>query len=200
MSESSASTAAELVKVVPAILKLLLFAAVFCLLYTPILDISNAIAARVKSGAQAEIGPIKLEAIKTSPAALKAPTSEIVVSTDPSLDAKREQIYEQTQRFFVSHRLYPSEEPGQTYDIWIYLVPHKKQLREVESVSYYFGARAWGNRVFTSKDRGKSFGVVVSAYGPMLALVNVHLKNGKTIETWAYIDFENGSLGSRGGV
>lgn len=40
----------------------------------------------------------------------------------------------------------------------------------------------------------------MSEYGPMLAYVIITLDDDSTIETWSYIDFENGSMGSRRGV
>lgn len=200
MPEKTSSASTEAIKILPSLLWIVCAILAFIVFYTPIKDITYAVAERIKLGAKAEIGPLKLEAIKVSPTTLSAPSPSLSVSVDPSLAEKREAIYKDNQNFFISHRLYPSKERGQTYDIWIYVVPHKKDLDSIKSASYYFGDAAWGNRVFTSLDRGKSFGVVVSAYGPMLAYVTIELKDGSTIETWSYIDFENGSLGNRGGV
>lgn len=203
MSEEKPSSRAEFFKMFPSLLWVVFAMCAFLYLHEPIYDFTLSVAARIKAGAQAEIGPLKLEAIKISPEGENAPTSSITISVDkslPSLKDKRADIYKKNQNYFVAHRLYPSKEAGQTYDIWIYLVPHKKNLEDVKSASYYFGDSAWKNKLFTSDDRGKSFGIVVSAYGPMLAYVIIELKNGDKIETWSYIDFENGSLGSRGGV
>ncbi len=189
----------SLVSSLPSLLWVVFAIIGFIVLYQPIRDVAYAIAARIKSGAQTELGPIKLEEIKITAKALTLPSSAISVSTDPSLNAERKNIYSKNHYYFITHRLYPSIEEGQTYDIWIYVTPHGKGIGDIKDVSYYFGP-AWGDRVYTSKDRGKSFGIVVSAFGPMLAYVTINLKNGEAIETWSYIDFENGSLGSRGGI
>jgi hypothetical protein len=98
------------------------------------------------------------------------------------------------------HRLFPSAIEGQLYDILIYLIPHsghtKGNLDDVTQVDYYFGS-AWGHHVFTSKDRGKRFATVVSAFGSgFLCLARVHLRNGNTFTATRYIDFESGALGS----
>ena len=107
----------------------------------------------------------------------------------------RDEIYEHYHNLFIAHRLFPSHEPGQTYDIWIYLVAHKTDLDQVEKVEYYFG-EAWRHNVFVSADRGKRFGVLASAYGSgFLCLARVFLKEGESFPTWRYIDFEAGTRG-----
>lgn len=199
-NETQVSAKTEFIKVLPPLIWVIFAIITFITLYGPIRDFALAVSFRVKSGAQAEIGPLKLAEIKIDPQKISSPpSSSISLSVDESLERKRRNIYEQNKYFFIAHRLYPSKEVGQTYDIWIYIVPHKKGIEEIKSVSYFFGP-TWGNTVYTSIDRGKSFGVVVSAYGPMLTYVTINLNNGEKIETWSYIDFENGSLGSRGGV
>ena len=202
MSEenNTSSPRAEFVKILPSLVWVAFAIVGFLILLTPIKDFSNAVSARVKSGAHMEIGPLKLQELKVGTQGIVPKSSEIAWEQRPDMEVKRQAVYEKTKEYFVAHKLYPSKEEGQTYDIWIYVIPHKKGIAEIESVSYFFGP-AWGNKAFTSKDRGKGFGVLVSAYGPMLTYVEITLKSEEeVIETWSYIDFENGSLGSRGGV
>ena len=198
-TESAAGRGGDWAKAFPGILWVLFAAVAFWLLYSPIEDLARAVAARVKAGAAAEFGPVKLEAIKISRESLSAPSLEITSARHPELESERREIYRKNHNLFVAHRLFPSRDEGQTYDIWIYLVPHKTSLDDVRSARYYLGP-AWGENAFTSTDRGKSFGIVVSAYGPVLALIEIELNSGEKISTWAYIDFEGGFLGNRGGV
>ena len=198
--EKTGTTAAEFIKTLPSFAWIVLAASIFYFLFVPIRDLSYAVAARVKSGARAELGPLKLEEIRVTARGPSRTSSKITVTQDKSLSEKLDKVRKDTQDYYVAHRLYPSEKAGQTYDIWIYVVPFKKTIDDIKSASYYFGSGPWGDRVFTSLDRGKSFGIVVSAYGPMLAHVTIELKTGEKIESWSYIDFENGALGDRGGV
>jgi hypothetical protein len=121
--------------------------------------------------------------------------SAVRSSTDDSRALARKQKYEENHSLFIAHRLFPSEQPNQTYDIWIYLISHKTDMNAVDRVEYFFG-ESWNNQVFTSSDRGKRFGVLASAHGSgFLCLASVFFKDGRQFDTWRYIDFEQGEWG-----
>ncbi len=110
---------------------------------------------------------------------------------------------EPNRRLFLVHRLAPSKQPNQLYDILIYLIPHKDAtLACVQKVDYYFGHH-WNNRIFTSIDRASGFAISTSAFGPFVCTAEIHFtdkentdkKNPKMI--WRYIDFEMGTIGKK---
>ena len=94
------------------------------------------------------------------------------------------------------HRVAPSNQPSQLYDVIIYLLPHKDAiLNNISKVEYYLGPH-WGNRIFTSVDRANGFPISTSAYGPVVCTAELHFTDGEKCIVWRYIDFEMGSLGT----
>ena len=192
---STDALATTLVPILPSILWVI-FAA-FALFYFRghIRRIAEAVVCRLESGADVKLGPVELSAIRVKEDPRAGIGSSVSAFKDEARAPLRRGIYAQYRKLFVAHRLFPSQEPNQTYDIWIYIVAHKADLDNVERVEYFFG-EAWGNEVFVSGDRGKRFGVLASAYGSgFLCLAKIHLRNGESIDTWRYIDFEQGDRG-----
>lgn len=108
---------------------------------------------------------------------------------------ERKQYYEPNRKIFLVHRLAPSRDPKQLYDILIYLLPHEgATLAGVQKVEYYFG-RSWGDRIFTSIDRANGFPISTSAYGPFVCTAEVFFTDGASTMLWRYIDFEMGTVG-----
>ena len=107
---------------------------------------------------------------------------------------ERKAYYDPNRRIFLVHRLRPSIEANQLYDILIYLVPHKDAtLACVQKVDYYFG-RHWKKRIFTSIDRSRGFSIATSAYGPFVCTAEVYFTDGTSTIIWRYIDFEMGPV------
>jgi hypothetical protein len=167
-----------------------------------IIDLFRALVLRVKTGAALKIFSIEFGAIRVSPNALPS-NGSIAAHQDPTGQwaKRREGVYGDNHLLFIAHRLFPSEIPGQLYDVLVYLIPHRARgqtLRGIERVEYYFGA-SWGDRVFSTSDSGNRFGIVVAAYGTgFLCLAKVFFRDGQTIDAWRYIDFEMGPLGDGG--
>lgn len=157
--------------------------------------IAEAVVKRLESGADVKLGPLELSAIRIKEDPRAGIGSSVTAFKDEARAPLRRRKYTEFHNLFVAHRLFPSIEPTQTYDIWIYVVAHKSDLDNVDRVEYFFG-EAWCNEVFVSSDRGKRFGVLASAYGSgFLCLAKIHLRDGEAIDTWRYIDFEHGDRG-----
>lgn len=110
---------------------------------------------------------------------------------------QREQYYKPNRNIQLVHRIAPSMQPGQLYDILVYVVPHHDgSLLSVQSVEYYFG-RSWDNNIFTSIDRARNFAVATSAYGPMMCTAEIHFTDGEVATIGRYIDFEMGAIGTQ---
>ncbi len=121
-----------------------------------------------------------------------------VRATKKDMDA-RDAIYDSTRSLMLAHRIRPSKNPGQKYDISIFLVRKfsKNQttarFNDVDHVEYYlgkwFGGKAYGSKyVVRTSDNG--FAMTTSAYGSPLCVAKIHFHDGTMAETSRYLDFE----------
>lgn len=153
---------------------------------------------RVKTGSQIRIASFELGACYVSPHTTSTEKLGLLqVRDDPEniRYQERQQYYEPNRRVFLVHRIAPSRDPHQLYDIAIYLLPHRNSnLVAVQRVEYYFG-RSWGNRVFSSVDRANNFLISTSAYGPFVCTAQVSFTDGTFTMLWRYVDFEMGAIG-----
>ncbi len=183
---------------------LLWFGLVLLALFTyrhEIRDFVQTVGLRLKSGASVkilsvEIGPVY---VATTGATVdnRFIQSRVDDERDPSKTRyeERKQYSEPVRKIFLVHRLSPSKQPKQLYDVLAFLKAGKgASLLDVEKVEYYFG-KHWGNRIFTSTNKWNSFAIGTSAYGPFLCTAHVFFNDGYVAKTWRYIDFEMGSVG-----
>lgn len=112
----------------------------------------------------------------------------------------RAKEYERSNNLVLVHEYKPSEQKGQVFDIFIYLIRHEKNstkpkrvgFEEVEKVEFYFGS-AWGHQVYTvTAENNVMLGVRTHAYGTFLATCRITFKDpNKAPEiVYRYIDFE----------
>jgi hypothetical protein len=99
------------------------------------------------------------------------------------------------------HTLEPSDDPGQVFDIMLYLYRHRPDnagspfgLTDVAKAEFYLGP-AWNDKVFTCHNDGSGgyIGIKVSAYGTFMCLCRVTFTDGETVVLDRYIDFESAS-------
>jgi hypothetical protein len=111
---------------------------------------------------------------------------------------QREQYYLPSRKVLLVHRIAPSRQPGMLYDVQLFLCPHTRSgstLASVAKVEYYFG-RHWGNQIFVSIDRARSFMISTSAYGPFMCTAELFFSDGERVFINRYVDFEMGGIGS----
>ena len=161
--------------------------------------ILGSIVTRLKLGAEVKLWHIELGSIKVASDHQNI-SHHIKSFVDEGREVERDRVYAQNENIFISHRLFVSQEKNQTYDVLIYLVGHKdSRINEIVEVEYYLGQH-WGHNVFCSTDRKKRFAIVVSAFGAgFLCLAKIHFNDGDVVETWRYIDFDAGVIGSTKG-
>lgn len=154
---------------------------------------------RIRGGAAVKIFGIEFGGIRV--ASNGRPTSKRIsarIDENGKWREARNRLYEQNKHVFIAHRLFPSEQSGQTYDILVYLMPHSDRggtLTGITHVEYYFG-NAWGNQVFTANDCSNRFAILISAFGEgFLCTARLHFLDKSIVDTWRYIDFEMGPLG-----
>jgi hypothetical protein len=194
--------AAELAAILPS-LAWFLFALVALLLFQKTLrDLLHVAIWRIKTGSPLKIASFELGASYVSPQAdfaNKGKTFAVRVDENDERYTERKHYYEPNRYLFLVHRIAPSKQPNQLYDILIYLIPHHEHaagLASVRKVEYYFG-KSWGKRIFTSIDRANSFAISTSAYGAFVCTAKVYFADDSTQPEmlWRYIDFEMGSIG-----
>jgi hypothetical protein len=157
---------------------------------------------RVRLGAGLKVGSIELGQAYVDPSQGTV-TGGFVKAVRKDADgrrhAEREKYYQPNRLVMLVHRIVPSEQPGQLYDILIYLIPHPGSdatLTGVKRVEYYFG-KSWGQNIFASEDRAHGFAIATSAYGPFTCTAEIHFSDGHVAMVARYIDFEMGAVGSQ---
>jgi hypothetical protein len=111
------------------------------------------------------------------------------VATADEWNRLRGGIYVANHDLFLVHMLSPSKEPGQVFDIFIYLRKHKARDTPDVAFAEFFLGKYWGNRVFRVANKGKLVGLSTSAYGEFLCVCRVTLKDGAQVMLERYIDF-----------
>lgn len=160
--------------------------------------ILRAVRQRIEHGSALKVGPIEVgedleELDLVRPA---APNAQLAPVPPGGIDwaAERQHLYDDARHIFLAHVIEPSQDPGQEYDVYIYLKPHKgHSLSEVESAEFFFG-HYWGTEVFGEIPKGEVCGVRTSAYGPFVCTCRVHFRDGYVSFQSRYIDFEMGRV------
>lgn len=145
--------------------------------------------------------PIISAELENLPEAPQRPPSPLESSpTDWQLERDREKA--RTHGYMLVHVYRPSAEPGQVFDIFIFIVryqkgatgPPKRKFREIEKAEFFFG-ESWGNEVFSVSNTGDIIGVRTHAWGTFLATCRVTFKDQdrEHIILHRYIDFEMAS-------
>jgi hypothetical protein len=186
----------ELVSAIPTLLWCILLSGIIFAFRLDIRQILRLLVARLQQGSSVKLGSIEIGAVIAIPARMeKADASRAARRDDGRRKAEREEYYERSRRVMLVHRLSPSTEEGELYDILIYVIPALRgSVSGVAQVEYFFGGHGWGDRIFTATDRSRGFPVLTAAYGPFLCTANVIFTDGSSMILHRYIDFEMGNL------
>ncbi len=174
---------------------------------TQIQALADALAERARNSPfKAKVGPLEFdigELKDLKPVSPEKPAASSVspadMATAEERRKQRQAIYQQNRDLFVTHVLTPAAQPGQQYDIYIYLIRHDgdedvpKDLSDVVKAEFFFGSY-WDNQIFTGTWAGTRLGVRTSAYGPFLCTCLVTFADGYQAMIYRYIDFEMGQL------
>lgn len=157
---------------------------------------------RVRLGAGLKFGSVEIGQAYVNPSQGTVSGGFVRVvrkDIDGERHAERERYYQPNRLLMLVHRIEPSDQAGQLYDILIYLVPHptsEATLAGVKRVEYYFG-KSWAQNIFGSEDRAHGFAITTSAFGPFVCTAEIHFSDGHKAMVSRYIDFEMGALGSQ---
>lgn len=154
-------------------------------------ELFEAIRQRIRAGSSFKAGPVELGADLKG--LERVPPSG--PDSDPPEDdwsKERDGIYQSNGGLFLAHIIEPSDEEGQEYDIFIYLLRHKSEyFDDIEKAEFFLG-KYWDNKVFTETPKDGLIGIATSAYGPLLCTCRVTMKDGTVVRLNRYIDFEMG--------
>jgi len=157
---------------------------------------------RIRLGASLKLGSVEIGQAYVDPSQGTVSGGFVRVArkdSDGRRHAERENYYQPNRLLMLVHRIVPSDQPRQLYDILIYLVPHPTSdatLAGVKRVEYYFG-KSWGQNIFASEDRAHGFAIATSAYGPFVCTAEIHFSDEHVAMVSRYIDFEMGALGAQ---
>jgi hypothetical protein len=113
-----------------------------------------------------------------------------VTETPDEWNARRNRIYTDHRGVFLTHIIKPSSRPGQTFDVFIYLIRHKSEdLSDVRFAEFFLGPY-WDNRVFPAVQQNGFIGISTSAYGTFLCVCRITFTDGAHVYIERYIDFE----------
>ncbi len=180
-----------------SLFKWIIFAALIIFwLREQIISIAGSLAFRIKHGASLKLASFELGPNYVAPDKdLKPMSSTLESRHDKGDERERERIqyYRPNRGIMLVHRIVPSAQKGQRYDILIYLIPHKDAtIASISKVEYYFGTY-WKSQIFTVYDRARNFPIATSAYGEFVCTAKLHFSDGETCILSRYIDFEMGS-------
>jgi len=128
------------------------------------------------------------------------PDSDQGPALETDLESQRKSTYAQSAGIFLVHQLRPSAEPGQLYDVGLFLVAHEDQttgkahrLGEVDRVEYQLGPR-FGSKPIVIKDGRLGFRLNTSAHGPFVCAARVYFRDPQVppVLLTRYVDFVNG--------
>lgn len=125
---------------------------------------------------------------------LRGPISE----TPDEWNVRRNAVYLDHRNVFLTHVIRPSSKPGQTFDVFIYLIRHKADDFSDILVAEFFLGKYWDNKVFPAIEQDGFVGISTSAYGPFLCVCRVTFKDGTHVYLERYIDFEAQRTGGAG--
>lgn len=150
---------------------------------------------RLKAGAPIKLSAFELGAVQVAPDR-RVPANPNLVRADETGEFKALREKTRELSLFLVHRLSPSAEDGQLYDVAIYVVTGLRAgtLKTVNQVEYYFGEH-WNRNVYTSLDRASGFSISTSAWAPFTCTARLHFTDGREPEVLhRFIDFEMGPL------
>lgn len=168
-----------------------------------LIEIFNLLIERIKRGGSIKAGPIEIgEDLKKLEYVMPKEQDEKIKIGSAGIEREkhRTKIYEESKGIFLTHIITPSEQVGQSYDIFIYLIRHNtKHFNDVEKAEFFFG-HMWGNKVFTETQKNGIIGIRTSAYCPFLCTCVIKFTNGEEISISRYIDFETAKICFAGGI
>ncbi len=181
---------------VPTVLWVVFLGAVIVAFRHELKGLLVALLGRLQQGASMKIGGVEVGAVVAIPSKLeKTEHSKTSRIDDGRRHQERDQYYAAARRVMLVHRLFPTTEAGQLYDILIYLVPaYRGTLSGVDRVEYFFGGYGWQNKVFVAADRSRWFPVLTAAYGPFLCTAEVFFTDGQSVILHRFVDFEMGNV------
>lgn len=197
MEEFTNLTGTDLVNLITFFSKVIILF-LLIIFYKPFKQILSLLIFKLKTGSHIKIASLEIE---TSPFFVN-PKSKIksssVISAKEDKDnyrqEERELYYQPNRHVFLVHKIFPSENHDQLYDVLIYLIPHKDAtLINIQKVEYFFG-HYWDNQIFTSTDRANGFPISTSAFGHFVCTAKVYFTDGYSAIIWRYIDFEMGNI------
>jgi TIR domain len=111
------------------------------------------------------------------------------------------QEYNRTEGYMLVHVYRPSTGPGQEFDVFIFVVRHRRgtegppqrNFDEIQKAEFFFGP-GWGNKIFPVDNTDDLIGVRTQAWGTFFAACRLTFTdpNRDPISLYRYVDFEMG--------
>src|SRR5260370_23751461 len=128
-TQSSANAYTVLSQVLPTVAWAIFFGAILCWLREDLKGLISQLRSRIRLGASIKIASFELGSAYVAPGNSfpdKKGPIEGHLDDKGAFQEEAERFRLPTRNIFLVHRVAPSREPGQLYDIQIYLHPHKE--------------------------------------------------------------------------
>ena len=113
-----------------------------------------------------------------------------VTETPDEWNQRRNTVYSNHRKVFLTHVCRPSSKSGQLFDVFIYLIRHKSEdFSDVLAAEFFLGPH-WENKVFPAVAENGFIGISTSAYGTFLCICRVTFTDRTQLFLERYIDFE----------
>lgn len=119
----------------------------------------SALLGRVQHGASMRLAGVEIGSSVALPnQVLKSEHSKTAKQDDGSRQLERDKYYENARRVMLVHRLFPSTEPGQVYEILIYLLPARSAtLAGVKELSIFLAVTVGITKCLPLETEAKAF-------------------------------------------
>ena len=146
-----------------------------------------------------QLTPIPPQGTTGAPVSDATPSKDVAAQPASAswMDARDAEL-RRTRGLFLVHRYKPSKEPGQKYDVTIFLLRHvpgespnqREGFSEIEKMELYLGP-SWGTEPFTAPNNGGPIGIRTAAWGSFLAIGRITFRDGTApLSLKRYVDFE----------
>jgi hypothetical protein len=115
---------------------------------------------------------------------------EPTIETSDAWNVRRNGVKTANRNVFLTHIIKPSTEPGQLFDVFLYLLRQDTEVFSDIAFAEFFFGKYWENKVFPAAEENGFIGISTSAYGPFLAICRVTFQDGGEVYLERYIDFE----------
>jgi hypothetical protein len=176
-----------LIQSLPSIIWALLVFGLAAAFWRPLQQLVFIILRRAKQGEPVKLWVVELERVATPDQVSPSPSGRVQVRQDGNRQPEINKIYSDSRYVMLVEQSFGRETAKRTeWDVVLYLYPHYTDLEHVTRVEYFFDT-GWGQTVFETADRKRSFAIKITSWGSVLCTAHVHFDDGYVAKLSRYL-------------